>query len=66
MSEVMAILKYEFLHSWGHVCKGEVIIRTLSDAQSLCVRMNNIQGEGTHWVEPSNYTYEEFIESMKS
>lgn len=61
--EVMATIRYEFEHAgWpGVPIKGAVTFRRLSEAQAVVTTLNKEWGDGSHWVEPSNFTYAEHI-----
>lgn len=66
--EVMATVRYEFEHAgWpGIPIKGAVTFRRLSEAQTAVAFLNKEYGDGSHWVEPSNFTYSEHLENLRA
>jgi hypothetical protein len=66
--EVMAVVRYEFEHAgWpGVPIKGAVTFRRLSEAQAAVAALNKEYGDGSHWVEPSKFTYSEHLENLRA
>lgn len=60
-SEPMAILHWDFKHPSGHQCVGQISYDHRSTAESLCKTMNEMTGEGTHWVKVLNQTKKELL-----
>jgi len=58
MEEAWAKIKWDFNFLNGHVV-GVYNVEKLSNAQKMVEKMNEVFGEGTHWVEPQNTLYEE-------
>jgi len=59
--EAAANVHWDFpSQAWpGIQIKGQSFVRKLSEAQKIVQTMNAEYGEGTHWVEPLNQSYEE-------
>ena len=56
----MAILHWDFASPYPGVrIKGSTEIRSASDAAKIRDLMNSEHGDGTHWVETLNYSWEE-------
>lgn len=57
--EPMALIKYDFTTWAGRIGPGEIEVDTVSDANGMCAKLNEIWGEGTHHVETLNHTLAE-------
>lgn len=65
--EVMARVCYDFASGFPGVrISGSVTLRTLTSARAVADHLNAEYGEGSHWVEPSNQTYAEFIAEQQA
>jgi len=63
MEEVWAKIKWDFVFINSCRLRGTYNVEKLSFAQDMAKKLNEIFGEGTHWVEAQNTTYEERDES---
>lgn len=57
--EVMAMICYDFPSKWDASVRisGKTATRTLSGARDAVAILNKEYGEGSHWVEPLNWTW---------
>lgn len=63
--EPMAILHWDFHSPYNKVqIKGSHTMRSLSDAQKLRDHMIADFGDGSHWVETLNHTWDEYISGI--
>jgi hypothetical protein len=60
----MAMLRWNF-NSYGTPIVGEMRIKNLSNANKLRDALNAVHGEGSHWVEPLNFTEDEMLKQIK-
>jgi len=66
--EPMAVVRWDFAHPIRPdvQVKGYHAVRRLSDARRMAEIMNADYGEGSHWVEPQNVTWEEYWTDIQS
>lgn len=59
--DVMAKVCYDFPSKYMPEIRivGSIEVRTLDGARKIVEQLNAEYGEGSHWVEPLNYTYAE-------
>lgn len=57
--EPLAWVCYDFVAPDGTRIKGKVETRRASDAAKVAATLNHAFGDGSHWVETANYSYEE-------
>lgn len=66
MTDPLAWVCYEFMTpALGVMTKGKIEVRRASDATRIVALLNDIYGEGSHWVETANVTYEERLEQNR-
>lgn len=61
----LAWVCYDFILPGPRRIKGKVEVRRASDATRIAAKLNAEFGEGSHWVETANETYEERLESFR-
>lgn len=64
-ADPMAKVCYDFPSTGKYRITGEVTVRSAADARPIVDRLNAEFGEGSHWIETLNYTYEEFLEQQR-
>jgi hypothetical protein len=62
--EPCAEIIYEFIQ-YGQLISGRYMVAKRSDAVKQIERLNDIYGEGSHYINVHNITYKEWLESFK-